>query len=100
MVLMVMCLEVSESQRKLFINKVKEYPEYSSLADFLQRHLPTILPKPLKLRLSPQKERLFLHMHESLVGAVVSELIEKGASKQVALSVVGEQPKKKTESMF
>lgn len=34
-------------------------------------------------------------MHESIVETIVSELIEKGVSKHVSLSVVGDQPKKK-----
>jgi hypothetical protein len=34
-------------------------------------------------------------MHESLVENILGELIEKGASKHVYLSVVGDQPKKR-----
>lgn len=47
------------------------------------------------MKLKPQfkKEKMFLDMHECLLSAIVSELTERGSSKLVTLTVIGEQEK-------
>ena len=55
MLLMLLCMECSENKRTKFINKIKQYPQYSGVAHFIQYDLPKIQQKPLKLKLSPQK---------------------------------------------
>ena len=51
------------------------------------------MPKPTKLKPQFKKDKMFLDMHECVLAALVSELTERGSSKLVSLTVIGEQEK-------
>ena len=100
LVLLMMCNDVPESDKKLILGRISEHEKYKPLATLLGKKMDLLIQRPSKFKPMFKKEKVYLDLHEALCTTLVCELIERGKSKILQTVPIGQEPKKLSPSKF